>query len=145
MGWFGRNKTAVAETTWQPVGDVTPLLGADADMDDEGQAQPAAYQVVHENPAAPGARLTICTYVSYLPDDAGYCIGLRSRYTHEDDGDWSYTGYAADPDEDGFASILEANAEAESWARNIASNPAVCQEALGGVFDWDGEPFALAS
>ena len=115
-------------------------------MDDDGQAIDAgdyfAYEVEHEMPNLPGPRITVWTYVCYIGDIA-YGVGLRYQYSHDDDPDWVYVGYAADPEDEEFASNPDADATAADWAGGIAGRPGDWQPRLPDVFDWGGVPFPV--
>lgn len=148
MGLFTRRRGAqvTADAEWMPVDGVTELEGGDANMDDDGQATDGpgyfAYEVEHEMPNLPGARITIWTYVCYI-GDAAYGVGLRYQYTHEDDPGWFYVGYAADPEGEEFGTNPDADATAADWAGAIADRPGDWQARLPNVFDWDGAPFPV--
>ena len=99
-------------------------------MDDDGQAIDAgdyfAYEVdTRSQPAGP--RITVWTYVCYIGDTA-YGVGLRYQYSHDDDPDWVYVGYAADPEGEEFSTNPDADATAADWAGGIANRPG----------DWQG-------
>ena len=119
-----------------------PLSGDAGNMDDDGQAFPFVHKIVFGMGHPDGPVINVCTYASYAAGDAGYCLGLRYRYTSEVRQGWSYTGWTCDPDGGVFTSVYDAYEAAYGWACRLAKAGRVYQiSALPDVFGWDGVPF----
>jgi hypothetical protein len=130
---------------WEPFGWSVPgtLLGAAADMNDDGQAGWAAYKVIFTSPSVPGAEITVCTYAA--EGQGSYWKGIRYTYTTTAAPDWSFTLWEKDPEDQAYGGVGAADTAALDLALRIARNPDWARATLTEIFDWDGRRFDTAA